>query len=157
MLYYANNMAPCPPILQQIPATDQYLSFSCCPAHSSKLAAVAGWDRQTDRETDRQGDRQTERWTVWAVPLTKITGPLTLAPLKLRPYGAIQICLLLLLLLLLYLNQALRNVELTLAQKVLYDDAVNILSSLFAFKCLVDIDCIEVRSEVLQNNEQECV
>ena len=135
-LYYANNMAPCPPILQQIPATDQYLSFSCCLAHSSKLAAVAGWDRQTDRQTGRQTDRdrQTERWTVWAVPLTKITGPLTL-----------------------YLNQALRNVELTLAQKVLYDDAVNILSSLFAFKCLVDIDCIEVRSEVLQNNEQECV
>jgi len=127
-------MAPCPPILQQIPATDQYLSFSCGPAHSSKLAAVAGWDRQTDRQRDRQGDRQTERWTVWAVPLTKITGRLTL-----------------------YLNQALRNVELTLAQKVLYDDAVNILSSLFAFKCLVDIDCIEVRSEVLQNNEQECV
>ena len=103
-------------------------------SHSPAVRLTAANLQQWLDGTDRQGDRQTERWTVWAVPLTKITGPLTL-----------------------YLNQALRNVELTLAQKVLYDDAVNILSSLFAFKCLVDIDCIEVRSEVLQNNEQECV
>ena len=112
----------------------QLINISHSPAVWLTAANLQQWLDGTDRQRDREGDRQTERWTVRAVLLTKITGPLTL-----------------------YLNQALRNVELTLAQKVLYDDAVNILSSLFAFKCLVDIDCIEVRSEVLQNNEQECV
>jgi len=42
-----------------------------------------------DGQTDGQTDRQTDRWHTWT------------APLKLRPYGAIQIRLLLLLLLLL--------------------------------------------------------
>jgi len=54
----------------------------------------------------------------------------------------------------LYLNQTLCNIELTLTQEVLYNDAVNILSSFLPFKCSVNIDCIKVRGEVLQKRHQ---